>query len=103
MIVKTIKIADWRKNTLPDNSGKEFRSELLDNEVLNAVSNGYQLIIDLDYAMGYRPSFLKDAFISLLTDGILTLPEFKKHISFKSDNRPSYILEITKYINELEL
>lgn len=81
-------------------SGEEFRESILIPKFKEAIKNNEDLMIDLDGGYGYPTSFLEEAFGGLAR-------KFKdrcksnlmlKTLKFKSDDEPSLIDEIEKYI-----
>lgn len=81
-------------------SGEEFRETLLIPKFIESIKNNEDLTINLDGGYGYPTSFLEEAFGGLAR-------KFKdkyksnimlKTLKFKSDDEPSLIDEIEKYI-----
>lgn len=79
-------------------SGQEFREGLL-RPRFDAIEEGDKLLIDFDGVYGYPPSFLEEAFGGLVREiGNSDLVERK--LAFKSDEEPSVISEVLKYIRK---
>lgn len=80
-------------------SGEEFRERILKKEYLDAKEKGEKLIIDLDGGFGYGSSFLEEAFGGLIRE---LKPEQYNDIfdiiKIKSDDEPTLILDIKRYI-----
>ncbi|NBO22583.1 DUF4325 domain-containing protein [bacterium] len=98
--MKIIKVSDWIKTL--GTGGREFREKVFEQAIKTAIATKSRLIVDLDGTIGYRPSFLKEAFIDVLRDGTITISDFERYVEFKSSERPSYVLEIKRYIDELK-
>ena len=70
-------------------SGEDFRNKLLKPKYLEAVEKNEKLKIDLDGGYGYGSSFLEEDYKQAL-----------EIIQIKSNDEPSLIEDITKYIKD---
>ena len=82
-------------------SGEDFRETLLLPRLLEAEKNDDLLEINLDGGYGYATSFLEEAFGGLVRR--LKRKDFTYRISFISQDEPSLIDEIWKYIDAVEV
>lgn len=83
-----------------DFSGEDFRNKLLKPKYIEAVEKGEKLKIDLDGGYGYGSSFLEEAFGGLIRELEENYKQALEIIELKSDDEPSLIDDITKYIND---
>jgi len=83
-----------------DFSGEQFLNQVLLPRFKEAVDAQMRLLVDLDGTEGYATSFLEAAF-----GGLARKMGAKKVLSvltFKSEDEPFLVDEITKYINDAE-
>jgi len=78
-------------------SGEAFL-ELLDRRFQDACSQQTTLLVDLDGAAGYAPSFLEAAFGGLARRHEIAVVQ--QTVKVKSDDEPDLIPEIEQYIRE---
>lgn len=83
-----------------DFSGEDFRNKLLKPKYIEAIEKGEKLKIDLDGGYGYGSSFLEEAFGGLIRELDKNYKQVLEVIEVKSDDEPSLIDDITKYIND---
>jgi hypothetical protein len=100
METKIIKVFDTIKDINQQDNGMDYRKNVFEPAVIDAITNKYKLVIDLNRVKGYRSSFLRNAFASIINDGIVNYDDFIKYVQFYSPDRPSYEREILLYINE---
>ena len=81
-------------------SGEDFRNKLLKPKYLEAVEKNEKLKIDLDGGYGYGSSFLEEAFGGLIRDLDEDYKQALEIIQIKSNDEPSLIEDITKYIKD---
>ena len=81
-------------------SGEYFRNKLLKPKYLEAVEKNEKLKIDLDGGYGYGSSFLEEAFGGLIRDLDEDYKQALEIIQIKSNDEPSLIEDITKYIKD---
>lgn len=83
-----------------ENSGQQFREEVLLDLFDKAVESDSILEINLDNTFGYGPSFLEESFGGLARERspVLAL----KHLRFISEEEPFLIDEIKDYIQNVE-
>jgi hypothetical protein len=81
-----------------DNSGEEFRKNVLLPALQRAVSNKVQLIVDLDNTDGFGTSFLEESFGGLIRHNGYTEKQLKNTLVIISDEWSDYIDEINLYI-----
>lgn len=81
-------------------SGQELREDFLLNVVENSIMGKKQLLIDLDGTRGYGTSFLEEVFGGLIRENNIDLEEFKKYITFKSDEEDYLIEDIEEYMDD---
>lgn len=81
-------------------SGEDFRNKILKPKYIEAIDNGEKLKIDLDGGYGYGSSFLEEAFGGLIRELDKNYKQALDVIEIKSDDEPSLIDDISKYINE---
>lgn len=79
---------------------KDFRNKLLKPKYLEAVEKNEKLKIDLDGGYGYGSSFLEEAFGGLIRDLDEDYKQALEIIQIKSNDEPSLIEDITKYIED---
>lgn len=85
-----------RFRSISDNSGEEFRDDLLIPEI----KKGGTVIVDLDGVVGYGSSFLEEVF-----GGIVRVMQWRsrsevnQHLSLKS-SQESWLQEANQYIDE---
>ena len=80
--------------------GEEFRDKLLYPKYLECYKNNEILTVDLDGGYGYGSSFLEEAFGGLIRELDKNYKQALEVIELKSDDEPSLIDDITKYIND---
>ena len=80
-------------------SGELFRKKLLLKKYNLAKKNNLNLVIELDGAYGYPPSFLEEAFGGLVRETKDNPNTIKKIIKFTSKTRPQLIERIYEYID----
>ena len=78
----------------------DFRNKLLKPKYLEAVEKNEKLKIDLDGGYGYGSSFLEEAFGGLIRDLDEDYKQALEIIQIKSNDEPSLIEDITKYIKD---
>lgn len=83
-----------------DFSGEDFRNKLLKPKYIEAIEKREKLKIDLDGGYGYGSSFLEEAFGGLIRELDKNYKQVLEVIEVKSDDEPSLIDDITKYIND---
>jgi hypothetical protein len=81
-----------------DFSGELFLNKILRSAYQDAKAEGATLRIDFDGTEGYATSFLESAFGGLARE--FQASEILTIVSFKSDDEPYLIKEVTKYIEE---
>jgi hypothetical protein len=81
-----------------DFSGEEFLEKILRPAYERAVAEDGALLIDLDGTEGYATSFLEATFGGLAR--AFPSEQILSRITFKSEDEPSLIDEITKYIRD---
>jgi len=86
-----------RYKTDGEYSGEQFFEELLKPRFEVAVESKVNLIVDLDGGYGYATSFLEQAFGGLAR--VFGVAIVESIIMIKSDDEPSLISEIAKYIS----
>lgn len=82
-----------------DYSGEQFREELLEPKVKEAISNNEKLLIDFDGGYGYPTSFLEESFGGLIRIGF-ELSVILNLLIFKSEDNPKIIDRVKNYISE---
>ena len=80
-------------------SGEEFRDKYLLPKFLDAVKKDIRLNVNLENTKGYATSFLEEAFGGLIRKGCKK-KEVKKYLRIHSSDRPWYVSEVDRYINE---
>lgn len=80
-------------------SGEEFREKELKKLFEENKNKGERVIIDFDGGYGYGNSFLEESFGGLVRDGIKK-EEILKIFDFKSNEEPSLIDKVKRYISE---
>ncbi len=83
-----------------DFSGEVFREHHLKSLVRSAIDSNQILIIDLDGAAGFAPSFLEESFGGLIREDKFSKKELLQHIRFISEEEPYLIDEIMKDIED---
>ena len=78
-------------------SGEQFLEELLKPRFEVTVGSKVNLIVDMDGGYGYAASFLEQAFGGLAREFGVAIVE--ETVRIKSDEEPSLISEIAKYIS----
>lgn len=78
-------------------SGEEFRENELKR--LIAENDGKKIMLDFDGGYGYGNSFLEESFGGLVREGI-SKEKILATFDFKSDEEPSLINKVQRYINE---
>lgn len=85
-----------------DFSGEDFRDTILIKLIEECLKKSDELIINLDGAYGFPPSFLEEAFGGLIRkydyDGL----ELKKVLKFVAKDEPKLIMDIFSYIEDAE-
>ena len=81
-------------------SGEDVRNKLLKPKYLEAIEKNEKLKIDLDGGYGYGSSFLEEAFGGLIRDLDEDYKQALEIIQIKSNDEPSLIEDITKYIKD---
>jgi len=81
-----------------DFSGEEFLEEILLPAYEQAVAEDGVVLIDLDGTEGYATSFLESAFGGLARR--FPPEEVLSRITLKSDDEPSLVAEVKKYVLE---
>lgn len=82
-----------------DYSGEQFREELLEPKVKEAISNNEKLLIDFDGGYGYPTSFLEESFGGLIRIGFESTVILNLLI-LKSEDNPKIIDRVKNYILE---
>ena len=77
------------------NSGEEFKERYLKPE-FDKLKGNEKLLIDFDGSYGYPTSFLEEAFGGLAR--IYNAKNVLEKLDFKSDEEPSLIEEVKRYI-----
>jgi hypothetical protein len=85
-----------------EHSGEEFREDVLQPKVRQAVETAEMLTIDLDGTSGFGTSFLEESFGGLIRECGLSLGQLNSVLRFKSEEEPELIEEITEYLNDAE-
>ncbi|HEV2149711.1 MAG TPA: STAS-like domain-containing protein [Longimicrobiaceae bacterium] len=85
-----------------DFSGEEFREELLQPAVKQALVERSQLHVNLDGTAGYGTSFLEEAFGGLVRSSGFTGPELLAVLRFTSKEEVYLVEDILGYINDAE-
>ncbi len=83
-----------------DYSGQEFRKQILAPKLKLAISENATLIVDLDGTAGYGTSFLEEAFGGLIRVDKIPYNDITRTLDYISDEDPSYIDEIKKYLKD---
>ena len=81
-----------------DFSGEEFLDKILLPAYEQAVAEDGSVLVDLDGTEGYATSFLESTFGGLARK--FPAEEVLSRITFKSDDEPSLVDEIKKYVRE---
>ena len=81
-----------------DDSGQEFREKLLSPKVKEAIDAGVQLKVILDVSAGYSTSFIEESFGGLVREGKYTLEQLRNTLILVSEEDPSYIDDIQRYM-----
>lgn len=81
-----------------DFSGEDFLDTILLPAYERAVAEDGSVLIDLDGTEGYATSFLESTFGGLARK--FPTEEVLSRITFKSDDEPSLVDEIRKYVRE---
>lgn len=83
------------------NSGERFREKFLYQWLKDGLERNEQVEIDLDHVpLGIGSSFLEESFGGLVRKGLMSKQDVLKVLRIKSDEDPSYIMEIMEYIQE---
>jgi|CXWL01.1.fsa_nt_gi hypothetical protein len=100
---KTINVAEdfnlypfARYKNQSDSSGEEFR----DNILVPALKSFDKVKVILDGTEGYGSSWFDESFAGIVRKGILSKEDLLKKLDLVSEEDPSYINEIKKYISE---
>ena len=80
-------------------SGEEFRQKILLGLVNQALTKDEKLLVDLDGTAGYGTSFLEESFGGLIREEGVDYSSLKKILLIKSDEKPKYSREVTKYLD----
>lgn len=80
------------------NSGQRFREEIL----VPCLRDPGVVVIDLDDTEGYGSSFLEESFGGLVREEGFDKDALLRRFSFKSEEDPSLIPEITGYIRDAQ-
>ena len=80
-------------------SGEEFREKYLLPKFREAVKMSVPLNVNLEETKGYASSFLEEAFGGLIRKGCKK-KEVKKYLRVHSIDRPWYVPEVYRYIDE---
>lgn len=81
-----------------DFSGEQFRNEVLEPRIREAIAANSMLEVDLDGTAGYGTSFLEEAFGGLVRESGLGLIDLKQHLVIVSKEEPYLIPDIWEYI-----
>lgn len=82
-------------------SGEDFRNNYLEPDLKKCLKNGEKLTINFDGGYGYGTSFLEESFGGLVRKGYSS-QEILNNINFISNDEPSLIEKVKKYIVEAE-
>ncbi len=80
-------------------SGEEFREKYLLPRFREAVKKNIRLNVNLEKTKGYASSFLEEAFGGLIRKGCKK-KDVKKYLRVHSSDRPWYVSEVSRYIDE---
>lgn len=80
-------------------SGEEFREKVLKKLLEESKGKEEKIIIDFDGGYGYGNSFLEESFGGLVREGIKK-EEILRVFDFKSNEEPSLIEKVKRYISE---
>ena len=79
-------------------SGEQFRKEILLKKYYEAKEQDCELVVDLDGCYGFPTSFLEESFGGLVRE--VKSRDIKDFLVIISNDRPSLIEKIMKYIDE---
>ncbi|MBO4843959.1 MAG: STAS-like domain-containing protein [Bacteroidales bacterium] len=82
-----------------DYSGERFRETLLYPRLKQAIEEGVKLEVILDGSAGYSTSFIEESFGGLIRTNKLTLKQLEDNLIIISEEDPSYLDDIKKYLN----
>lgn len=83
-----------------DWSGELLRTTILKRVVMEAISSGEKITIDLDGTAGFGTSFLEEVFGGLIREDKLRISDLQKVLYFKSNEEPYLIDDIKEYMEE---
>ena len=83
-----------------NNSGEQFREQILTNAVREAIATQTVLLVDLDGTSGYTTSFLEESFGGLIRIEKIRYQDVINHVKIKSDEDNEYLDEISEYLDD---